>query len=649
MSLLNSINNSLSGLGVSQRSIEVLSSNVSNASTPGYARESAAIVTRLGGGVAVASIERAVDHLLTGRRLEARSSAAAGETAAQGARQIEDAVAGADDAARLDTLLGAFRADAARVAAAPADIGLRRSLIASADRLARRLNEISAALGEVRGALDARYSDLSSALSDKLGALEKLNAAVVTTGRDPQALRSLEDRRDVLVSEIASLLPVHRADRGSRDMALFVGHGRALLDQKAARLETVALADRSSIVLDGQPLDAEIDGGQLGALRILRDVTIPRITDRLDTIAAELAAAVNAAHAGGLSGAPRSSWISSYAFERFPAVALDDSAFLLRDNAGRVVAQLHASGIVTDRSGLSSALAGLRDPDGVAYLNVGEADGKLTLSVNPQSRARDLSLEIVSAGPGPGLKEALHLDDIFVGAAAQSAQNFAILGVADTGNPPRASLRLGGDPARLSSLAGHEVAFDRPDGRGFDLYRVVAWDPTTQTASLDGPAGGFGPTPGTHLRLFLPSAATIAVRKDMLADPSRLATGSADPRTNLVGAVAGGSGDGRSIEKLVAALDAKRPIVVDGTANRVDLQTMVRDEMVTVARSNTDAQARKTEADAIEDTLAQEFASIGGVNIDEEMAQLILLQNAYAASARVLSTVGDMLQRLLQV
>jgi flagellar hook-associated protein FlgK len=31
------------------------------------------------------------------------------------------------------------------------------------------------------------------------------------------------------------------------------------------------------------------------------------------------------------------------------------------------------------------------------------------------------------------------------------------------------------------------------------------------------------------------------------------------------------------------------------------------------------------------------------------MAQLILLQNAYAASARVLSTIGDLFQRLLQI
>jgi len=37
------------------------------------------------------------------------------------------------------------------------------------------------------------------------------------------------------------------------------------------------------------------------------------------------------------------------------------------------------------------------------------------------------------------------------------------------------------------------------------------------------------------------------------------------------------------------------------------------------------------------------------VNIDQEMANLLNLQNAYAANARVLSTVADMLATLLKM
>ena len=38
-----------------------------------------------------------------------------------------------------------------------------------------------------------------------------------------------------------------------------------------------------------------------------------------------------------------------------------------------------------------------------------------------------------------------------------------------------------------------------------------------------------------------------------------------------------------------------------------------------------------------------------GVNVDQEMTNLITLQNSYAANARVFSTVQQMFQTLLQM
>ena len=48
-------------------------------------------------------------------------------------------------------------------------------------------------------------------------------------------------------------------------------------------------------------------------------------------------------------------------------------------------------------------------------------------------------------------------------------------------------------------------------------------------------------------------------------------------------------------------------------------------------------------------TLQQKFASTSGVNIDDEMAHLLALQNAYAANARVMGVIKEMYQALMQV
>ena len=49
------------------------------------------------------------------------------------------------------------------------------------------------------------------------------------------------------------------------------------------------------------------------------------------------------------------------------------------------------------------------------------------------------------------------------------------------------------------------------------------------------------------------------------------------------------------------------------------------------------------------ETITQRLESEYGVNVDEEMARLMELQNAYAANSRVISVVQDLLQRLMDI
>ncbi|MBI4273693.1 MAG: flagellar hook-associated protein FlgK, partial [Rhizobiales bacterium] len=53
--------------------------------------------------------------------------------------------------------------------------------------------------------------------------------------------------------------------------------------------------------------------------------------------------------------------------------------------------------------------------------------------------------------------------------------------------------------------------------------------------------------------------------------------------------------------------------------------------------------------DVVVNALKQRMTETSSVNIDEELARLLQLQTAYAANARVLSTVRDMLESLLRL
>ena len=64
--------------------------------------------------------------------------------------------------------------------------------------------------------------------------------------------------------------------------------------------------------------------------------------------------------------------------------------------------------------------------------------------------------------------------------------------------------------------------------------------------------------------------------------------------------------------------------------------------------SATATQLQKGQA-VVVSTLQQKFNSTSGVSIDTEMANLIALQNSYAANAHVMSVVQSMMTTLLQV
>jgi flagellar hook-associated protein 1 len=58
--------------------------------------------------------------------------------------------------------------------------------------------------------------------------------------------------------------------------------------------------------------------------------------------------------------------------------------------------------------------------------------------------------------------------------------------------------------------------------------------------------------------------------------------------------------------------------------------------------------ARTATEDRLTDAVARRD-NFSGVNVDEEMSQLLVLQNSYAASARVINAVNNLYDSLLSI
>lgn len=146
------------------------------------------------------------------------------------------------------------------------------------------------------------------------------------------------------------------------------------------------------------------------------------------------------------------------------------------------------------------------------------------------------------------------------------------------------------------------------------------------------------------------SAATIAIRADLAATPALLPSGTLDASGSLtVGAAAASAGDATVATALSDALTGKTSFGAAGYlgAVKASFTDYAADIVGSVATRAATASDTATNADSTLSGLKASFTSQSGVSVDNETAKLSELQNAYAASAQILTAVQSMFQSLL--
>ena len=142
-------------------------------------------------------------------------------------------------------------------------------------------------------------------------------------------------------------------------------------------------------------------------------------------------------------------------------------------------------------------------------------------------------------------------------------------------------------------------------------------------------------------------AARISVNTALLGDPSRTIIYSTSPLT--------AAGDTTRSDFILTQLTTGSyrysPQTGIGTTGAPFTGTLLNFAKQVISAQGEAASSAKQLADGqdvVLNTLQNKMSSTSGVNIDEEMAHLLALQNAYSANARVMSTVKDMYTALLQ-
>jgi len=307
MSMSSTLSSALSGLNVSSRQAELVSSNIANASTEGYARRELQITARSSGsgqGVEVVATQRITNAALTGDRRIAQAGAANSEVRADFLVKVEAAIGDPGEDGSLTARIAEF--DSALIAAASrpdADSRLAE-VVQTADNLVRHLNDATATVQEARSRADSTISQQVTRLNETLKGVADLNRQIQRLTALDRDASALMDKRQQMIDGISDLVPLREVDRGKGQIALYTTGGAVLLDGgrpatvgfAAAGLVTAEMTQASGALsglsVNGKPVGTEagglMAGGAIAAQFALRDSVAPDVQAGLDAIARDL-------------------------------------------------------------------------------------------------------------------------------------------------------------------------------------------------------------------------------------------------------------------------------------------------------------------------------------------------------------------------
>lgn len=307
MTLTSALNSAMSGLNAASRASQLVSSNIANALTPGYARRTLSVSsssTGNAGGVQIDGIARQIDaQVISDRRLAGAEFGYRTNTSKYLGR-VEDLVGTPDQQGSLSANLADFENSLIAAGSRPDAIERLDSAALGARDLANSINQVADGIQSARTDADRSIADQVIRLNDALQTVEELNKRITASGNRNADTSALQDQRQVLIDEISGLVPVRTVEKEYGAVALYSTGGAILLDVWAAEVgfeptNTVTPymslegGTLSGLTINGYSVNTSsasgrLQGGTLGAQFEIRDELAPKAQAQIDALARDL-------------------------------------------------------------------------------------------------------------------------------------------------------------------------------------------------------------------------------------------------------------------------------------------------------------------------------------------------------------------------
>jgi flagellar hook-associated protein 1 len=301
MSLTTALSIAQSALRNTSRQTGIVSRNVSDAINPDYARRSA-VITSTAPGARSIDVQRAADDLLFKNNLAALSAFEGQTTLYAGMERLGLAVNGLDNASSAATAIGKLQQALQTYAGSPSNRNIAENAIDAARQLVRTLNEGTQAIQSFRSDMDTEIASAVGDLNDLLAQFKDANTDIASGTRNGRDVSDSLDRRDALLKQIASIVPISTFTRPGNDMVIMTKDGATLFETvpRTVTFQTQIVYGPgtvgNSVYIDGIPIAAGNGGntsssGKIAGLVQLRDSIAGTMQSQLDEVARGLVTA----------------------------------------------------------------------------------------------------------------------------------------------------------------------------------------------------------------------------------------------------------------------------------------------------------------------------------------------------------------------
>ena len=625
MGLSQALSTAMSGLRATQASLALVGSNVANAETPGYVRKTvvqiAGTTGDYGSSVLLNGVNRELDQYLQTQLRTETSGASYADVRSAYLSNLQNVYGNPDETGTIEDafnkLLTAFQA----LSTSPDSQSARISAVSAAQTMAQQLNATTQGIQALRANAETGINDSVSIANNAMAQIAFINNQLQNNGATDASTAALLDQRDQYINQLSELMDVRTVVNNLNQVTVFTNSGVQLVGTEASKLSfnpqgtmtpntlyntdptknnvgtiTISFPHGGSYDLVST---SSIRSGKIAAYLELRDKTLVQAQAQVDQFAASMASALSDKTTDGAAAPATVAPQAGYDLDLSGLQSGNVIHITYKDNTTNTTHNLSIVR-VDDPSVLPLSNTATLDPnDEVLGIDFSAGIGSVVTQLN------------AALGPTASLQF--------------SNPSGSTLRVLDDGAPNRTDVTAASVTTTISSLTGGSVQLPLFTDNGGLFTGAITASGLQQTGL----------------------AGRISVNLGLLGDPSRTIVSSTSPLT--------AAGDSARSDFILSQLSSGNyrysPKTGIGTTGAPFSGTLINFARQFISQQGEAANAAKQLADGqdvVLNTLQKKVSATSGVNIDDEMAHLLALQNAYSANARVMSSIKQMYDTLIQ-